>query len=117
MHYYAQNFVELERYDVATLARPLKSRVPQNLGIWRSTVAKNTASMPAWALVSRQGYRRQMLDDAQKQPLNVRRDPETKPFLHRLNDTPSPPRVLYHAFVLLFFCPSFVLIYFAGCDY
>jgi hypothetical protein len=104
-------------YDVATLARPLKSRVPQNLGIWRSTVAKNTAFMPVWALVSRQGYRRQMLDDAQKQPFSVRRDPETKPFLHRLNDTPSPPRVLYHAFVLLFFCPSFVLIYFAGCDY
>ena len=81
MHYYAQNFVELERYDVATLARPLKSRVPQNLGIWRSTVAKNTAFMPAWALVSRQGYQRQMLDDAQKQPFSVRRDPETKPFL------------------------------------
>jgi hypothetical protein len=54
--------------------------VPQNLGIWRSTVAKNTAFMPAWALVSRQGYRRQMLDDAQKQPLSVRRDPETNRF-------------------------------------
>ena len=61
-----------------------------------------------------------MLDDAQKQPLSVRYDLGTKSFLivpTTLSDAPSPPAVLYHAFVLLFFYPSFILIHFAGCDY